>query len=59
MNPAELVTRKLGIRPLARKLGLSPSAITQWKKRGRIPTKYFSQLQKLENFTLEELVHGK
>ncbi len=34
MTPAEVVIHELGVRPLARKLGITPGCISKWKSRG-------------------------
>ena len=61
-TPAEVVISELGVRPLARSLGLVPSAVTQWRKRtGFVPQKYHKQILELADgrLTIEDLALGR
>jgi len=62
MTPAEVVTSELGVRGLARSLGLEPSTILRWKEgKGTIPSKYHAKLLELGKgrFSAWELVKGR
>ena len=64
LNPAEVVTSELGVRPLARLLGLDPTAIMRWKKRKLVPSEYHRQViivaeQQGVTITANDLVHGR
>jgi hypothetical protein len=58
-TPAEIVINRLGVRPLARSLGISPSAIIKWRERGgEIPSTYYKRIIELSegNITPDDLV---
>lgn len=64
LNPAQVVTQELGVRPLARLLGLDPKAIMRWKDRGLVPADYHKQViivAESQGVTIspEDLVHGR
>lgn len=43
-KPASVVIDLFGVRPLARKLELSPGAVSKWQERGLVPSKYHEKL---------------
>ena len=62
MTPAETVTHVLGVRPLARMLGLSPSAVMRWKERdGQVPNKHHRKIIDLAEgqITPHDLIYGR
>lgn len=64
LNPAQVVTQELGVRPLARLLGLDPKAIMRWKDRGLVPADYHRQViivaeSQGVTITPTDLVHGR
>ncbi len=61
-TPAAVVISELGVRPLARSLGLSPSAVIKWRKRsGFVPPKHHKRILELAEGRLsyEDLVVGR
>jgi len=61
-SPAEVVINELGIRPLARALGLAPSTPIQWRKRhGGIPHQHHRKILELGEgrITTDDLVLGR
>jgi hypothetical protein len=61
-TPAEVVTEVLGVRPLARSLGIVPSAVLRWRERGgEIPSRYHKQIIELSDgkITPNDLVYGR
>ena len=62
-SPATVVTDEMGVRPLARQLGISPSTVVKWKVRceGRIPSVYHRQIIELSEgkLTADDLVFGR
>lgn len=62
-SPAAAVIERLGVRPLARELGLTPGAVSKWQRKGLVPAKYHIAIlaiarkrRKRLNATI--LVHG-
>ena len=61
-TPAEVVIAELGVRPLARSLGIAPSTVLKWRERtGEIPSRYFQRLISLSGgiISAEDLVYGR
>lgn len=61
-TPAEVVIEELGVRPLARSLGIVPSTILRWREReGRIPSQYHRQIIELSEGKLsaDDMVYGR
>ena len=61
-TPAEVVISVLGVRPLARSLGIVPSAIIKWRERsGIIPSRYHKKIIELSQgeITPNDLVLGR
>ena len=61
MTPAEVVIKHLGVRPLARELGLHPSAVSHWQRSGTVPAKYHQQIIELSDGKVDpiDLVYGR
>jgi hypothetical protein len=65
MTPAEVVTTELGVRPLARELGVTPGCITKWRTRGgSVPDGYKIRIIEIAKkagivITMDELVRGR
>ncbi len=62
MTPAEVVIKELGVRPLARKLGVTPGCITRWRTRGgSVPHDYQARLIEFAEgrITTDDLVYGR
>lgn len=64
MTPAEVVIKELGIRKLARDLGLkSPSAVSHWRNRGGglVPSRYHPRIIELADgrISAEDLIYGR
>ena len=62
MTPAEVVIEELGVRPLARKLGVTPGCVVRWRTRGgKVPDTYKARIVELSGgrITFEELVSGR
>ena len=62
MTPADVVILELGVRPLARNLGCSPSCITRWRTRGgSVPSRWYEKIMELSEgrVTAEDLVSGR
>jgi hypothetical protein len=62
VKPAEVVTQELGVRPLARQLGIAPSTVGKWKERtGGIPSVYHKRIIELAEgrITADDLVFGR
>ncbi len=59
-TPLELVKAQLGVRPLARWLGINPSTIVRWRKSGLVPSKYHAEILTHPDCTLtaNDLVLG-
>lgn len=61
-TPAQVVIDELGVRPLARKLNISPSTILRWRERGKgfIPSTYHREIIRVSEgrITAEDLVYG-
>jgi len=60
-TPAEVVINHLGVRPLARSLGIAPSAVMQWKKSGKVPSKYHIKIIELSDGIVDPiaLIYGR
>ena len=60
-TPADVVTKVLGVRGLARSLELHPSTVMRWKNSGRIPSEYHVNILLLSNgkLTSDDLVYGR
>lgn len=63
LSPAQYVCKLLGVRALARELGLSPGAVSKWQHKGTVPSDYHLRIleiarkqRKRLNATI--LVHG-
>jgi len=62
MSPADVVIKELGIRPLARQLGVTPGCIVRWRTRGgTIPQFYWPRLMEIANgkLTTDDLAYGR
>ncbi len=65
MTPAEVVIHELGVRPLARKLGVTPGCISKWKSRGGfVPDEYKIEIIRIawkegRIITSDDLVYGR
>ncbi len=65
MTPAEVVIHELGVRPLARKLGVTPGCISKWKSRGgAVPDDYKIRIIEIARqegrvITSDDLVYGR
>lgn len=62
LTPAQVVAKELGIRPLARRLELSPSTVKRWQSRdGLVPSRYHIAILMAAKgkVTSDELVHGR
>jgi hypothetical protein len=51
----------LGVRPLARKLHISPSAICKWRRTGLVPNTYHRKILELAEgrLTADDLIYGR
>lgn len=63
MTPARYVCRLLGVRALARELGLSPGAVSKWQTLGLVPSQYHVAIlmiarKKRKRITERNLIHG-
>lgn len=62
MSPAEVVIEELGVRPLARELGVTPGCIVRWRTRGgNVPHQYHVRICEIGKgcITPNDLVHGR
>ena len=65
ISPAECVIRAFGgVRSTARAIGVEPSAVSRWRKRGPIPTgSLLIVLEKAKelglDITSDDLIHGR
>jgi hypothetical protein len=64
LNPAQVVINELGIRPLARELGVDPTIVSRWKKSGLVPSNYHQQVLRIaaefgRTLTTNDLVYGR
>ena len=62
MTPAEVVIHHLGVRPLARQLGVHPGCITRWRTRGgNVPHEWQKKIIELAKgkITADDLVFGR
>lgn len=61
MDPVETVISVLGVRPLARALGIYPSTVERWRERRMVPGKYHKQILKLADgeLTTDDLIWGR
>lgn len=62
-KPASVVIELFGVRPLARKLDLTPGAVSKWQGSGYVPSKYHEKLLELARemrlrLTADMLVSG-
>lgn len=62
-KPANVVIDLFGVRPLARKLDLSPGAVSKWQDSGLVPSKYHERLLEIARemrlrLTADMLVSG-
>lgn len=64
-TPAQLVIEAFGgIRPLARAVGRTPSAVMDWKRSGLIPSRMQRRILEVAQarsltLTADDLVHGR
>lgn len=61
-TPAEVVIEELGIRPLARSLGIVPTTVLRWReKEGMVPSRYHQRIIALSKGRLnaEDMVYGR
>ena len=61
-TPAEVVIEVMGVRPLARSLGVVPATVINWRERGgNVPSKYHVRLIELSEgeITAGDLVYGR
>lgn len=60
-TPAQVVISLLGIRNLARELGVAPSTVLRWRKAGVVRSKYHKRIIALSNgqITPNDLVYGR
>jgi len=64
-TPAEVVIDLLGIRPLARELGIDPTTVVRWRQRdGLVPSAWHKPLLTLApklgvTLTETDLIHGR
>lgn len=55
-NPViEAISRAGGIRPLARAIGIAPSGICAWRRRGRIPPARVARVSQITGIARERL----
>ena len=62
LTPAEVVIGELGVRPLAKLMGLEPTTILRWREgKGIIPAKHHEKLLELADGKVSayELVYGR
>jgi len=62
MTPADVVLAELGVRGLARQLGIDPSTVIRWRQgKGNIPSRYHRQIIELADgkVSTKELVFGR
>jgi hypothetical protein len=65
MTPAEVVINELGVRPLARKLGVTPGCIIKWRSRGgSVPDDQKIRIMEIAKeegkvITTDDLVYGR
>ena len=65
MTPAEVVTSELGVRPLARKLGVTPGCVVKWNTRGgNVPDEYKIRIIEIakeegKTITADDLIFGR
>lgn len=43
-TPASIVCKLLGVRALARALGITPGAVSRWQTRGWVPSKHHARI---------------
>ena len=62
-TPAEVVVGKLGMRPLAKELGIPHSTVWRWlqSRHGLVPSQHHRAILKLGGgaITADDLVHGR
>lgn len=61
MSPAEVVIKEAGsLRVLAKKLNLTFQAVSNWKKTGRVPSKWMPTiLETYPTITTNEIIFGR
>lgn len=59
LTPVQVVKQELGVRPLARQLGISPRAVTIWGE--LVPSKYHTRIIDIAGgrITAEEIINGR
>lgn len=60
-KPPDAVIDELGVRPLARNLGVSTSTIYYWQRDGHVPSRHHQAIIKLGagKVTMEDLIYGR
>lgn len=59
MTPAQVVKHELGVRPLAKQLGCTPSCIAKWGD--KVPQNWHQQILEIADgkVTAQDLIYGR